>query len=123
MRSAALQDSALFYFKTRQEASKRKLYGCIPLENAKIEVEAATGATATTKQSGQPLHFITITLHTSHALTCQHPFYVLAAPSAEIQMAWVRLGSPARCSATQRDAAHDGWKAAQAGCPPPQHVQ
>lgn len=34
-------------------------------------------------------HVITITLHSSHAFSCKHPFYVLSAPSQEVQMAWV----------------------------------
>lgn len=34
-------------------------------------------------------HIITITLHSSHAFSCKHPFYVLSASSQEVQMAWV----------------------------------
>lgn len=28
-------------------------------------------------------------MHSSFAFSCKHPFWVLAAPSAEVQMAWV----------------------------------
>jgi hypothetical protein len=31
---------------------------------------------------------ITITLNSAHAFACQHPFYVLMAPSQEVQTAW-----------------------------------
>ncbi|KAL4458474.1 hypothetical protein ABPG75_013339 [Micractinium tetrahymenae] len=84
-----LKGGFLFYFKGRtdpQHASK--LHGVIPLESAKIETELPPSAAGSRRPEGGS-HVITITLHSSHAFSCKHPFYVLSAPSQEVQMAWV----------------------------------
>ncbi|KAL4859323.1 Sesquipedalian-1 [Chlorella vulgaris] len=83
-----LKGSYLFYFPTRKNILRAKrVHGVIPLESAKIETElppALSGAKPGPK-GGFP---ITITLNSAHAFACQHPFYVLMAPSQEVQTAW-----------------------------------
>lgn len=58
------------------------------LEGAKIETELPPGLVSAAPYKGAG-HFITITVHSSFAFSCEHPFWVLAAPSQEVQMAWV----------------------------------
>eukprot|EP00887_Chlorella_sp_A99_P006323 scaffold3.g6323.t1 len=88
-------DSTLFYFRSRSAAADKagKVYRAIPLENAKIETLPPTGSLPRPppgKARGEPQpHTITVTLHTSHALTSKHAFFVLAAPSTDVQSAWV----------------------------------
>lgn len=45
------------------------------------------GAAKGGKGSGS--FFITITLHSSHAFSCRHPFFLLSAPTQEVQQAWI----------------------------------
>ncbi len=61
---------------------------CAQLEAAKVETELPPGMAGVAHLKGSH-HFITITVHSSFAFSCDHPFYVLAAPSQEVQMAWV----------------------------------
>lgn len=68
----------------------KRLHGVIPLESAKIETELPppmAGAAKGGKGSGS--FFITITLHSSHAFSCRHPFFLLSAPTQEVQQAWI----------------------------------
>lgn len=82
-----LKGNFLFYFKGRRQSHLSKRLHCvIPLENAKIETELPDDAAM---HGMSPGWVITITLHSTHAFTCKHPFYVLSAPSEEVQMAWV----------------------------------
>ncbi|KAL4422177.1 hypothetical protein ABPG77_006866 [Micractinium sp. CCAP 211/92] len=82
-----LKGGFLFYFKGRTDPQHaKKLHGVIPLESAKIETELPPTVAGAQRAQG---HFITITLHSSHAFSCKHPFYVLSTPSQEVQMAWV----------------------------------
>ncbi|KAI7841970.1 hypothetical protein COHA_004497 [Chlorella ohadii] len=84
-----LKGSSLFYFKDRKAPHKaNKIDGFIPLEAAKVETELPPGMAGVAHLKGSQ-HFITITVHSSFAFSCDHPFYVLAAPSQEVQMAWV----------------------------------
>lgn len=76
------QGSYLFYFKNRH--SVKSLQGVVPLENAKVESEAPL-------ESGKKMeagHYITITLHVTHAYSAKHPYYILTAPSSDVQQAW-----------------------------------
>ena len=61
----------------------------LQLEAAKIETELPPGLKSTAGPYKGAQFFITITVHSSFAFSCEHPFWVLAAPSQEVQMAWV----------------------------------
>jgi hypothetical protein len=69
--------------------SAHKPSSCLPPHaSCQIETELPPGVGGSRK--GQPeQHIITITLHSTHAFTCTHPFFVLAAPTQEVQQAWV----------------------------------
>ncbi len=71
----------------------KRLHGVVPLESAKIETELPSNMTGPAGQKGGSGHkgefFITITLHSSHAFSCKHPFFLLAAPNQEVQQAWI----------------------------------
>ena len=90
------QGSYLFYFKSRREAMRPQ--GVIPLEASKIETEPSGGggggspgappAPPPAAALPPPPDTLTITLHAQHACTCEHTFYRLSAPSAEVAAAW-----------------------------------
>jgi hypothetical protein len=78
------QGSSLFYFKSRQHV--KRLQGVINLESAKVETELPVTAGGGARKPED--HCISVTLHVSSAYSAKHPFYVLQAPTAQVQEAW-----------------------------------
>lgn len=99
---------------------KHTALSCPQIETELPPSVAANGSLAKPSAKAHP---ITITLSSQHAFSCQHPFYVLLAPSQEVQTAWCnalwQVGEGKRRSQFVHAAGRGARLSTTADTPPP----